>query len=93
VLALVGNTGNSSEPHQHFHVADRPNAIDSEGIPYAFASFALEAERHVVTSALRPLEGSLEIGPSGLAAWKTQTPRRREKETPQLNTIVEFFDG
>lgn len=92
LLARVGNTGNSSEPHLHFHVSDRPSAIDAEGIPYAFASFTLEAEPRVITPAVRPLGGSLEIGPPGLAAWKTGSPRRREKEMPLLNAIVAFLE-
>jgi hypothetical protein len=42
VLGLVGNSGNSTEPHLHFHVMDGPNNLGSEGIPYAFEAFALK---------------------------------------------------
>lgn len=39
VLGLVGNSGNSSEPHLHFHVMDGRSVLGSEGIPYAFETF------------------------------------------------------
>jgi murein DD-endopeptidase MepM/ murein hydrolase activator NlpD len=90
VLARVGNTGNSSEPHLHFHLSDRPHALDAEGLPYAFASFDLEADPEVVTAALRPLGGSLEVAPDGLASWKAATNDRRGNEIPLLNAIVRF---
>lgn len=32
ILGLVGNSGNSSEPHIHFHVADSPDLEDSKSI-------------------------------------------------------------
>ena len=35
VLALCGNSGNSSEPHLHFHLQDKPTLQDGAGItPY-----------------------------------------------------------
>ena len=39
VLGLVGNSGNSTEPHLHFHVADGIAPLASEGIPYRHDSF------------------------------------------------------
>ena len=39
VLGLVGNSGNSTEPHLHFHLADAPSPLGSEGVPYVLDSF------------------------------------------------------
>jgi murein DD-endopeptidase MepM/ murein hydrolase activator NlpD len=39
VLGLVGNSGNSTEPHLHFHVSDGPDSLASEGLPYAIDRF------------------------------------------------------
>ncbi|UJL48275.1 M23 family metallopeptidase [Virgibacillus sp. NKC19-16] len=36
LLGLVGNSGNSSEPHIHFHVADSPDPADSKSIRINF---------------------------------------------------------
>ena len=41
VLGLVGNSGNSTEPHLHFHLSDRNSPLRSEGIPYLHESFEL----------------------------------------------------
>jgi murein DD-endopeptidase MepM/ murein hydrolase activator NlpD len=39
VLALVGNSGNSIEPHLHFQLTNGNSPLGSEGIPYALESF------------------------------------------------------
>jgi murein DD-endopeptidase MepM/ murein hydrolase activator NlpD len=41
VLGLVGNSGNSTEPHLHFHVSDGNSPLGSEGVPYRHDSFEI----------------------------------------------------
>jgi hypothetical protein len=39
VLGKLGNSGNSSEPHLHFHIVDGPSFLGANGIPYGFNTF------------------------------------------------------
>jgi hypothetical protein len=40
-MGIVGNTGNSSAPHLHFHVTEGPSTMGSNGLPYVIDSFEL----------------------------------------------------
>jgi murein DD-endopeptidase len=44
VLGLLGNSGNSSEPHLHFHVCNANSELDCEGLPYVFATYELQGK-------------------------------------------------
>lgn len=39
VIGLLGNSGNTTAPHLHFHVMDGPDPLGANGLPYAFTSF------------------------------------------------------
>jgi murein DD-endopeptidase MepM/ murein hydrolase activator NlpD len=39
VLGLLGNSGNSTAPHLHFHVSDGISPLGSEGLPYVIDAF------------------------------------------------------
>lgn len=45
VIAKLGNSGNSSEPHLHFQVIDGPSFLASNGIPYAFDYFTVQPSK------------------------------------------------
>ena len=53
-IAALGNTGNTDAPHLHFHVMNTPDPLRSNGLPFTFKSFMLDA-RMASTAALDPL--------------------------------------
>lgn len=36
VIGEVGNSGNTSEPHLHFQLMDRPSVMNAAGLPFRF---------------------------------------------------------
>ncbi|HUQ11919.1 MAG TPA: M23 family metallopeptidase [Steroidobacteraceae bacterium] len=49
VLASLGFTGDSTEPHLHFHVADAASPLAGEGLPYEFERFGVQASGGTAT--------------------------------------------
>ncbi|XRQ10120.1 M23 family metallopeptidase [Actinomadura welshii] len=54
VLGEVGNSGNSSEPHLHFHLMDRPRPLAAAGVPFAFRHESGDGTGAVVPGGRRP---------------------------------------
>jgi hypothetical protein len=79
-LGLLGNTGNTSAPHLHFHVIRGPSPVASDGFPYVFDSFLLA--------------GTVDINASDSAPSRAElSPVAHERELPLDNTIVDFPSG
>jgi murein DD-endopeptidase MepM/ murein hydrolase activator NlpD len=82
VLAALGFTGASTGPHLHFHVADGPSRVGSEGRPFTLAGFDL-------------LGSYGDLGKLGKAGWTPRREReagRRLDEWPAENAVVRFPD-
>lgn len=46
LLGLCGNTGNSSEPHLHYHLQNVAKVLGGEGLPIQFEAAVVDGERH-----------------------------------------------
>ncbi len=84
-IARVGNTGNSSAPHLHFHVMDGPSPLASNGRPYVIDSFEITAVG-ASTDELDRVENTIEPFPTR-SVGEAQV---RRNELPLDLSIVTF---
>jgi murein DD-endopeptidase MepM/ murein hydrolase activator NlpD len=77
VLGLLGNSGNSTNPHLHFGVTNGNSPLAADGVPYVFESFEVQ--------------GIMPSGQLG--NWKppsTAKADKRRREIPIDNAVVRF---
>jgi len=79
-VGLLGNSGNSTAPHLHFHVGDAPSPLGTEGLPFVFAGYRLLGNASI-----------LETGGSVPRGWLAPTAGdERRRETPLENDVIRF---
>ncbi len=87
VLGKVGNTGNTSAPHLHFHLMQSASVLGSNGIPYVIDHFAVAGQVSAPEfAAATGVEGDWS---KGLFATATET----EREFPLNLNVVDFAVG
>jgi hypothetical protein len=84
VLGKLGNTGNTSAPHLHFHLMEGPSVLGSNGIPYEIDAFELAGQVPVAEFTAAPTID----GDWGKGLFPTPSPRR--DQFPMDLNIVSF---
>lgn len=77
VIAEVGFSGDSTEPHLHFHVSDSAMPLEGEGLPYVLDRFRVTGR---VT----------DWNTFGSQRWKDMPPHTIERAFPGSGDVVDF---
>lgn len=88
VIGLLGNSGNTSAPHLHFHVIDQPSDLAGQGLPYEFDGFRLRG-RAASESAL----DDLVLSGKPLTYAPGVTPTCDYSRMPLYLDVVDFRAG
>ncbi|MDW5264168.1 MAG: M23 family metallopeptidase [Edaphobacter sp.] len=83
VLALLGNTGNTSAPHLHFHLMDGASVLGSSGLPYVIDHFAVAGQLPAAQFNASGIDGEWS---KDLSAH----PSSKKSEFPLDLTVVDF---
>jgi murein DD-endopeptidase MepM/ murein hydrolase activator NlpD len=80
VLGKLGNTGNTTNPHLHFQITDRPSVVSGNGLPFVIEDFK---------------SSGVVDGLDGIAAGKAATIEnkfagRHLRQLPLNDSVVSF---
>jgi len=84
-LALLGNSGNTSGPHLHFHVMDGVAPLSSQGVPYVLTGFKLVGQAGEL-----PDDGEEKYMTTPLKIEPLPPPAARKLEYPLSYVVVDF---
>ncbi len=82
-LALLGNTGNTSAPHLHFHLMDGTSVLGSSGLPYVIDHFEVAGQLSAAQFNASGIDGEWS---KDLSAH----PSSRKLEFPVDLTVVDY---
>ena len=77
VIAEVGFSGDSTEPHLHFHVSDSAMPLEGEGLPYVLDRF-------------RPVGRVTDWNAFGSQRWNDVPPHTVEHAFPASGDVIDF---
>jgi Peptidase family M23 len=76
-IGLLGNSGNSSQPHLHFSIQDGPKPLSSTSLPFVFDRFRFQ--------------GRASVGPTGLPEIVVSgKPHRERRAYPLIQSVSDF---
>ncbi|MGE5212753.1 MAG: M23 family metallopeptidase [Nitrospirota bacterium] len=84
VLGKLGNTGNTSAPHLHFHIMNRPSPMAANGIPYLIDAFDFSGQIDIA---------GFEAAPALAGDWgkgRIAKPEPRRRQFPLNLNIINF---
>lgn len=84
VLGKLGNTGNTSAPHLHFHIMNRPSPMAADGIPYLIDAFDFSGQIDIA---------AFEAAPALAGDWgkgRIAKPEPRQRQFPLNLNIINF---
>jgi Peptidase family M23 len=84
VLGKLGNSGNTSAPHLHFHIMRSPSVMGSDGVPYVIDRFEFAGQIDPAAFEAAPgIEGNWGQG-------RLTQPEPRQREFPLNLNITDF---